>query len=277
VTAFHKRTGLSLRAFVVAAFALALATTPEAKADDAVALIWKGAKDQPTAEALKPHWERLGKLLADSSVVIPEGFPTLVQSSTVSGLKPGFWVWVVGFCPAGEGGDALEQLKVVAPDTYARDVKLPREKLACPNVEAATLKADSHTFKLPEGRVLRVFTYEESEVPEGDMPGDEYTRTQYVFALMGKAGEVLDTVSAAGEETFSGDVRNGPSGYSCLAPTFARDNKGVVKFTRSCTATVAECGSVVRGDEVTLITVDRTGMKSQEKRINEERMECGGD
>ncbi|MFP2909320.1 hypothetical protein ACLESD_30615 [Pyxidicoccus sp. 3LFB2] len=266
------------RAFVVAAFALALVSAPEAKADDAVALIWKGAKDRAAAESLKPGWDRLGKLLAEGGLVVPEGFPTLVESRTVPGLKPGFWVWVVGFCPAGEGGEPLDLLKLVAPDTYSRDVKLPREKLACPNVEAATLKADSHSFKLAEGRVLRVFTYEESQQPEGDEPGDAYTRTQYVFALMGKGGEVLDTVSVVGEETFNGDVRKGPMSYSCQAPDITRDKQGGVKLTRHCSAAIAECGSVVSGDEGTLITVSGSRLKPQElRRTNEERMECGED
>ncbi len=273
--ALHPRSARALRALVVVSAALTLAWAPAAKAEDAVALIWKGAKDQATAEALKPAWGPLGKLLADSGVVIPEGFPTLVQSSTVRGLKPGFWVWVVGFCPAGEGSAALAPLKVVAPDAYARDVQVPREKLDCPNVEAASLEAGSHTFKQPEGRVLRVFKYEESEAPEGDEPGDTYTRTHYVFTLMAKTGEVLDTVDAVGEETFSGDIRNGPSGYNCRGPSITRDARGVVKFTRHCVATAAECGSVVSGDEDTLITVSGGELKHQEKRRNEEHMNCG--
>ncbi|MBZ4422739.1 hypothetical protein [Myxococcus sp. RHSTA-1-4] len=266
---------MSMRAFVLASFALALAWAPLARAEEAVALIWKGSKKKAEVEGLKPTWEPLGQLLADGGVVFPEGFPTLVESRTIRGLKPGFWVWVVGFCPADDSGRVLELLKAVAPDTYARDVNIPGKKLACPEAGKATLKEDSRSFKLSGGRRLRVLTHEESSQPEGDEPGDSYTRTRYTFVLMSKSGEVLDTTSAVGEETFSGDPRNGPSAYRCLVSDLSAGDDGSVEFIRSCQAAVAECGSLVSADEVTLLTVSGDELKSHEERRNEEYMECG--
>jgi hypothetical protein len=265
------------RALVVAACALALAWAPQARAEEAVALIWKGSKNKADVESLEPTWKQLETLLADGGVVVEEGFPTLVRSNTVRGLKPGFWVWVVGFCPADEGGRALELLKLVAPDAYSRDVKVPAKRLACPKTEDATLQADSHEFKLSEGRRLRVLTYEESSEPEGDEPGDSYTRTHYLFALTDKSGAVLDTGDVVGEERFSGDVRNGPSGYTCHVSELDRDKSGVVEFVRSCSATVAECGSVVSGDEVTRFTVSGDSLTRSELRRNEQHLDCGAD
>ncbi|WP_163995386.1 hypothetical protein [Pyxidicoccus caerfyrddinensis] len=262
------------RALVVAAFALALAWAPQARAEEAVALIWKGSKNKADVESLEPTWKQLETLLADGGVVVPEGFPTLVQSNTVRGLKPGFWVWVIGFCPADEGGRALELLKLVAPDAYSRDVKVPAKKLACPKTEDATLQADSHEFKLPEGRMLRVLTYEESSEPEGDEPGDSYTRTHYLFALTDKSGALLDTGDVVGQERFSGDVRKGPLGFACHVSDITRDKSGVVEFVRSCSAMVAECDSVVSADEVTRLTVSGDSLTRRELRRNEQRMDC---
>ncbi|MCY1020687.1 hypothetical protein [Pyxidicoccus sp. MSG2] len=265
------------RALIVTAFALALAWAPQARAEETVALIWKGAKKKADVESLEPTWKQLETLLTDGGVVVAEGFPTLVQSNTVRGLKPGFWVWVVGFCPADEGARALELLKLVASDAYSREVKVPAKKLACPKTEDATLQADSHEFKLSKGRMLRVLTYEESSEPEGDEPGDSYTRTHYLIALMDKSGALLDTGDVVGEERFSGDVRQGPMGYTCHVSEFDRDESGVVEFVRSCSATVAECDSVVSRDEVTRFTVSGDSLTSKELRRNEQRMECGED
>ncbi|QSQ23839.1 hypothetical protein JY651_02310 [Pyxidicoccus parkwayensis] len=265
------------RACVIAALSLALAWAPEAQAGEAVALIWKGAKNKADVESLEPAWTQLSTLLSDGGVAIPEGFPKLVQSNTVRGLKPGFWVWVVGFCPSDDSVRALELLKLVAPDTYARDVQLPAKSLACPDVSAASLQADSHEFKLSGGRVLRVLTYDESSAPEGDEPGDSYTRTHYVFLLTDKKGAVLDTASAVGEEQFSGDPRNGPSNHRCQVSELEQKKGGAVELIRNCSAGAAECGSLMSADEVTLIKVSGDTLMSTESRRNEEYMECEGD
>ncbi|MFP2932025.1 hypothetical protein ACLESO_44050 [Pyxidicoccus sp. 3LG] len=264
-----------MRAVLVTSFALALAWAPVSNAEEATALIWKGAKTEAEAKSLRPSWEGIGAVLSTGGVAMPKDFPTLVESKTLPGLKPGFWVWVVGFCPRNESAPVLEQLKTVAPDTYARDVQVPKERLACPDVQAATLEVNARSFKLAGGRVLRVLTYEDSEEPEADEPGDSYTRTHYVFALTGKTGEVLDTVSAVGEETFSGDIRNGPSGHRCSVSELRQSKKDTVVFIRQCAATVAECGSVVSADEVTTVTISGASVTSKETRRNEERQDCG--
>ncbi|MCP3142692.1 hypothetical protein [Pyxidicoccus xibeiensis] len=263
-----------MRVWLVTSFALALAWAPAGRAEEATALIWKGAKTRAEAEALLPAWKPIGQVLSSGGIAVPEGGPTLVESNTLPGLKPGFWVWVVGICPREDGGAVLEHLKSVAPDAYARDVKVPKEKLACPGLEAATLKVDSHRFKLDGGRVLQVFTYEESEAPEDDMPGDTFTRTHYRFALMSKAGQVLHSVAVVGEEDFSGDVRNGPAAYRCTVASIRRAKKDTVVFTRHCQAGIAECGSVVSGDEVTTLTLSGDSIESKEARRNEVREEC---
>jgi hypothetical protein len=188
------------RALIVTAFALALAWAPQARAEEAVALIWKGSKNKADVESLEPSWKQL-----------------------------------------------------------------------------ETLQADSHEFKLSEGRMLRVLTYEESSEPEGDEPGDSYTRTHYLFALTDKSGALLDTGDVVGQERFSGDVRKGPSGYLCHVSEFDRDKSGVVEFVRSCSATVAECGSVVSRDEVTRFTVSGDSLTSSELHRNEQRVECEAD
>ena len=125
--------------------------------------------------------------------------------------------------------------------------------------------------------MLRVLTHEESEEPEEDEPGDSFTRTHYVFALTSKAGAVLDTVSAVGEEVFSGDVRKGPYGYRCSVSELSQSKKDTVVFIRHCSAAVAECNSVVSRDEVTTVTVSGDSVTSKETRRNEERLECGSD
>ena len=89
---------------------------------------------------------------------------------------------------------------------------------------------------------------------------------------------MLDTASAVGEERFSGDPRKGPMAYTCSVSDIDQDKeRGTVEFVRHCSAGVAECGSVVSGDEVTLLTVSGDSLRSTESRRNEEREECAAD
>jgi hypothetical protein len=268
---------MSMRAFVVASLALALAWAPAAEAEQAVALIWKGSKNKADVESLKPAWERLESLLSEGGVTLPKGFPMLVESRTVRGLKPGFWVWVVGFCTKDDASGPLEVLKLVAPDVYARDVNIPRKKLACPDASDATLADYSFLFNLEGGRTLRILTHDSSRKPEGDEPGDAFRLIHYTFVLRNKEGAVLDTASVVGEELLASDPRNGPAGHECTVSGISAKESDTVEFVRHCRATVAECGSLVSADEVTLVTVSGDQLKTDEERRNEKHLDCAGD
>ncbi|MCP3166845.1 hypothetical protein [Myxococcus qinghaiensis] len=240
-----------------------------------VALIWKGAKTQADAEAQRSAWSGIEAVLEKTKLELPQGYPKLVRSDTLAGLKPGFWVWLVGVCEAADAAKVLEHLKALAPDAYSREVEVEAVDRQCPSTEGEPLVARDEKLALPKGLKLRVFTQDESGAPAPDEEfGDTFTQTRYFFLLMGKKGQLLGSADAVGEEDFTGDVRQGPSGYRCTLEGVTRSGASSLVLTRSCSAGAAECGSVASGDDVTTVTVKGDTLTSVTKRRNKQRAEC---
>lgn len=249
-----------------------------ARADaKSVALIWKGAKTQADAEASRAAWGEIETLLEKTKWELPEGFPKLVRSDSMAGLKPGFWVWLVGVCDPEGAASALTHLKVFAPDAYARDVEVEAMDRACPSISDAPLVSRKETLSLSKGLKLRVITQEETQAPEPDDEfGEQFTQTRYYFVLLGKKGELLGAADVVGEEDFNGDVRQGPTAYRCQLEGIERSGADSLVLTRSCRAGAAECGSTVSAEEVTRVTVRGTTLsRGATARRNEQTMECG--
>ncbi|RKH56081.1 hypothetical protein [Corallococcus aberystwythensis] len=262
--------------FVLGLLALTGAFRAEA-GDKPVALIWKGSKDKAEAEGQEYDWGKLEKLLEQTGLTLPEGHPRLVQSKTVPGLKPGFWVWLLGTCPAEDAAPVLEHLKLLAPGTYSREVKLPAKKLACPKAPESPLLARDEGLKVPPDAALRVFTQEETESPDEEGNGNTVSRTRFHFVLFGKDGEVLDTASAEGDLDVSGNDSSGPIAYRCTGTQLETSKKkGKVVLTRHCGASAfAECGSMVSADESVTVTVTDSAVSASEmERTNIEHAEC---
>ncbi|RKG58038.1 hypothetical protein D7X30_16260 [Corallococcus sp. AB011P] len=263
--------------FVLGLLAFTGAFQAEA-ADKPVALIWKGSKDKAEAEAQGDTWADLGKLLEKTGLSLPDGYPKLVESKTVPGLKPGFRVWLLGTCPSDEGGPVLEHLKLLAPGTYSRPVKLPAKKLACPKPPDSPLRARDEVLKLSSGETLRVFTQEETESPDEEGRGDSISRTRFHFVLFGKGGEVLATEDAEGDLDVSGnDPGSGPTSYRCNGTSIeTQEDDGKMVLTRHCSANAfAECGSMLSADESVTVTVtDGAVSASPMERTDVEYAEC---
>ncbi|WP_375757667.1 hypothetical protein [Corallococcus exercitus] len=263
--------------FVLVLLALTAPFRAEAEGKPA-ALIWKGSKDKAEAEAQEAAWPELAKLLEKTGLTLPEGHPRLVESKTVPGLKPGFWVWLLGTCAGDEGGPILEHLKLLAPGTYSREVKLSSDKLACPEGPEAPLRARDEVLKVSAGATLRVFTQEETESPDEEGRGNTVSRTRFHFVLFGKGGEVLDMADTEGDEDVSGnDPGTGPTAYRCTNTQIETSKKkGRLVLTRHCGASAfAECGSMRSADESVTVTVDNGVVSaSAEERKNVEYAEC---
>ncbi|SEM24327.1 hypothetical protein SAMN05444354_113161 [Stigmatella aurantiaca] len=253
-------------------------------ARSAVALIWKGSKDKAEAEAQKATWGPLEGLLEKTGLLLPEGHPRLVQSRTVPGLKPGFWVWLLGTCSPGDAPPLLERFQRLAPGTYGREVKVPGKTLACPKQEGPPVEARDELLKLPSGATLRVFTREEpasEDVEDEDSEGawDRSSQTRYHFVLFGKSGDVVDRVDVVGDETVDkGDPARGPTSYRCDVTGIEASGDTALVLTRHCSAGGSgECGALVSADEVITVKVqpDRSVSASEAKRQNAEYGECG--
>jgi hypothetical protein len=129
---------------------LILLVAAQAQAAELQALILTGAASEaaaaPLLEAAKKRVEEAKDLLE-----LPPGFPKLVQSDKVTGLKPGFWIVLAGYC---EKDTVLAALKALDSGAYSRPVTV--DAAACPKVadkwDVTTEEAkDSATRRLLRG------------------------------------------------------------------------------------------------------------------------------
>jgi hypothetical protein len=277
--------GTIMRPCLLALSLLTLAGVSRAETpSSAVALIWKGSKDKAEAEAQKATWGPLETLLEKTGLRLQEGHPRLVQSKTVPGLKPGFWVWLLGTCPPSEAPPLLERFQRLAPGTYGREVKVSPETLACPSQEGPPVEARDERLKLPSGATLRVLTREEPPPEDEEAEGsngawDHSSQTLYHFVLFGKGGDVVDRVEVVGDETVDrGDPGLGPTSYRCEVTSIKASGASSLVLTRHCSAgSSGECGALVSSDEVITVKVqaERSVSASPAERRNAEYAECG--
>jgi hypothetical protein len=107
---------------------LSLLVAAQAHAAELQALILTGAASEaaaaPLLEAAKKRVEEAKDVLE-----LAPGFPKVVQSDKVPGLKPGFWIVLAGFC---EKDTVLGALKALDSGAYSRPVTV--DAAACPKI-----------------------------------------------------------------------------------------------------------------------------------------------
>lgn len=95
------------------------------------ALIWGGgATPELAAASLKNFTETTE---AKELFEFVAGYPKIVESASVAGLKPGFHVVLLGVCGADESPLALAVFKSLQPQVYARPVQITERN--CPKLK----------------------------------------------------------------------------------------------------------------------------------------------
>lgn len=154
-------------------------------AEPARALIWGGGATRDVADAAL---KALDASDVRARLTFAAGFPKVVDSASVKGLKPGFQVVLLGVCAEEDDAAlALSVAKSVEPKVYARKVEL-EEKASCPALHADWKLVDSFT----EGGL------------ELDVVGDGKT-LQLLALLNDEKGEPLDFVTEEAECTVQCD------------------------------------------------------------------------
>lgn len=180
--------------FVLVAAVLAWMGVAGAEPRPVQLIIWGGGKDTAEAEAALGRWqERAKNKVWDGTLKVAEGYPRIVQSDTVPGLKPGFVVVVLGACEPAVGPKVLETLKAFEPAAYARDVTWA-EPLACPQLGPEWRVVQSKSWKKKDGTLTAVLL----QTPETKDP-NKPTRQALRVMLRAPDGELL------GQDEHSGD------------------------------------------------------------------------
>jgi hypothetical protein len=117
-------------------------------------LVLGGGKTPEEAEAWMKRWRSAEPVLRQL-VVFAEGYPRVLQSATVEGLKPGFHIVVLGFCGAAEREVPHKLIKSFFPGTYAKAVK--GQEAACPESLGDDVSiAFEHTVRKDDLRLVAV-------------------------------------------------------------------------------------------------------------------------
>lgn len=135
-------------------------------AAQAQALIIGGGVTRAEGEAWLARWEKAYPLYRQHLVPL-DGYPKVVRSDDVPGLKPGFHVVLIGICGGADAASRLELAKTFFPGTYARPVDSPA---ACPSMPLETTVAAARTLK-KDGNRLVVNLYFAPATEESDPEG----------------------------------------------------------------------------------------------------------
>jgi hypothetical protein len=142
---------------------LVLLTAAPAPAASA-AIVWGGGKTRADAERWAKSFTQAQPPFASLFTLKP-GFPKIVESGKVKGMKAGFHVVLLGVCPAAELEPRMKVFKAMYAGAYAR--KVSGVEAACPELTAKvrvthsdSVTGDDTTLTLsqlltPKGEMLR--------------------------------------------------------------------------------------------------------------------------
>jgi ankyrin repeat protein len=117
-------------------------------------IIWGGGKRPAEAQKWLEGWKAEAADYREW-VKLAEGYPSVVESATVAGLKPGFHVALLGVCSPAQTRHALGVLKAFYPGVYARRVTATL-KPACPLSSEQWERVAQQSLSTPEGHVLTI-------------------------------------------------------------------------------------------------------------------------
>lgn len=236
-------------------------------------LVFSGGTTRADGESALASWKRLAPLF-DPHVRLAAGFPKLVESASLPGLKPGFFVVVLGQCDSLE---AFDVIKAIYPAAYSRPVT-GAPTLSCPTLASeAAIAAERASFKAPTA-VVSAFSADTNAKDERDFP--LRTGSVGVVLVHRKTGVVLDTLTLEGSSA-STSVGSGPAPEetACTATVSATKDRLVV--TRSCRTEARDCGKLdwarVRWTEREVVTVANERFATEPHETIDQKVECRAD
>ncbi|MBL8936442.1 MAG: hypothetical protein JNM69_17935 [Archangium sp.] len=240
---------------------------------DAQHLVFSGGTTRADGDAALASWKRLAPLV-DPHVRLAAGFPKVVESASLPGLKPGFFIVVLGQCDSLE---AFNVIKAIYPAAYTRPVT-GAPTPACPTLTSeASITAERASFKTPTA-VVNAFSVDTDSKDERGFP----LRGGAVGVVLvhRQTGAVLDTLTREGASA-STSVGSGPAPEetSCSAAVSATNDRLVV--TRTCRTEARDCGKQgwarVRWTERDLVSVTNERFVTQQRETIDEKAECRAD
>lgn len=117
-------------------------------------MVWGGGATRVEADASLSAFEARQKTWA-GALALAKGFPQIVESQNVAGMKPGFVVVLLGYCAEAESAATLELLKQFETSIYGRPVQ--RGEASCPKLATGFERRAERVQKTKEGELRGLF------------------------------------------------------------------------------------------------------------------------
>ncbi|MCP3162164.1 hypothetical protein [Myxococcus qinghaiensis] len=188
------------------AVVLAGAGLASAEPRPAQLIIWGGGENMAEAQAALARWQERAKANEwDGLLKVAEGYPRIVPSNSVPGLKPGFVV-VLGACEPSAAPKVLETVKAFEAEAYAHTVTWA-QPLACPQLGPTWRVLKSRSWKKAEGMLTAVVL---ERLEKEDLPDSSFEQSVRV-TLRAPDGRHLGSDERSGHPT--GAIATGETGF----------------------------------------------------------------
>jgi hypothetical protein len=174
--------------------------------DEAQVIIWGGGSTRADAEKALAEWNAEKSALS-GVLTIADGFPKIVESKTVPGLKPGFHVVILGACPDAALESPLRAIQGLRSGVYVRRAALPGGGNRCPTGDRGFEALDLERVKTG-GMELTFLGFLASNSKEDPIP------FVYRFILRDAQGKLIDWEEENGkkDETYDCDMPDAEKG-----------------------------------------------------------------
>ncbi len=206
-------------------------------------VIWYGSgKSREAAEASLRGLEKARPALKVAAT-LPAGYPKIAESKDYVGLKPGYWIVVLGVCDTLPDG-LVETFQAIHPHAYARQVTGSLQT-ACPSLVQKLSASDA---KVRKKKLILYAATTESESTEASGSGsdadDDLSNSIFVLLRDDSTGEVLDIVSLDGtwrRNLGRRDISGEKISEGCQAMIEAKD--GALVVLGKCDSDSDKCDS----------------------------------
>ena len=190
-------------------------------------LIASGSATEADARRSAQAWTEAILPKLKSSARISPGFPKVILSDQLPGLKPGFQLVVLGFCPVERTKGAVDTLRGWQEGLYARHVTSKATEPSCPSFLKQGSVTQTVAVTLPDRKKLRAVKLSAAPLSPGAP-----SASSVIVTLVDAEGRALDSHELEAEEP------NGDIGSDCTAE-LKRLSASSIRLVRACTGGMA--------------------------------------
>ncbi len=179
------------------------APPPTPASETRTLLVWGGGQSRAEAEKVAADYEVRAKLWK-GLLRLADGYPRILESASVPGLNPGFYVVVLGVCEAKAGAELAGTFDLFEPRTYPREVTWAEPgALPCPTL-AENWRPDETARARGKAGELLAASFSSSET-SGEV---EYRNWFIALTAVDKKGELIDSSAVTNSDNHFAELQS---------------------------------------------------------------------